>query len=174
MIKVAAQSGNVKTSLHFDFNYSEISDIEITREALDLLMDQFEDLVKEYDCGICGTHVVLEYSDHGELTKNIKADELKVRRTFQNHLNECETRAQKRNKLQEAYDELDQKRCDAINGEIEPSPFQVDRLLEEMDELQEQIDDLLPKSIKKEREEFQRSIEYNEAAAMRGNKINIA
>ena len=79
-----------------------------------------------------------------------------------------------RNELRKKWDVLDQKRVDVLNEKIELSQFQVDRLLEEMDELEEDIDNLEPADIKAEKEKQKRDLEYNQSAAMRGNEINIA
>ena len=158
MIKVTADPGNIKGSVFFELDYNKVGTLETVHEALDLLMREYPDLVKETDCYLCGTYDVLEYDDHIAFIDNFEADMGKVHASFREYLNECETRAQERNKLQEQWDALDQKRVDAINKKIELSPFDTDRLLEEMDELQEQIDDLQPADIKKEIEERKREV----------------
>ena len=158
MIKVTADSGNIKGSIFFDLEYNKIGTLETVHEALDLLMREYPDLVKETDCYLCGTYAVLEYDDHNAFIENFKVDMDKVFTSFREHLNECETRAQERNKLQGQWDALDQKRVDAINGKIELDAFDTDRLNESMDELQEQIDDLISLGDKKTAEEFKREM----------------
>jgi len=177
MINVTAESGNVRISIHFEPEYDkvfEVGGIDTIQEALGLLAEEYPDLVDETDCHMCGTYVVLEYNDYGTLIENFPSDERNVFASFERHLNECVTRTQKRNELQKEWDVLDQKRVDVLNEKIELSQFQVDRLLEEMDELEEQIDKLEPADIKAEKEKQRRDLEYNQSAAMRGNKINIA